>query len=215
MNVNIIQTGSSGNCVILNNTIALDMGISYNKILPYIKDLQLVFVSHEHHDHFKKSTIKRIALERPTIRFCGGPFLANQFINSGVQVQSIDILEVSKHFNYGKFHIEPIELFHDVSNYGLKIYMDGEKVIYIVDTGYIDHIEAKNFDLYLIEANHKKEEIESIIQEKQCNGEFSYEVRASKNHLSQEQAFDWLAKNAGPKSKYVFLHQNKKFEGEF
>ena len=30
----VLQTGSSGNCVIVNNIIALDMGIPYKKIFP-------------------------------------------------------------------------------------------------------------------------------------------------------------------------------------
>ena len=43
-------------------------------------------------------------------------------------------------------------------------------------------------------------------------GEFSYEYRAAQNHLSQEQALDWLARNVGPNSRYEFLHQHKEKE---
>lgn len=209
MNNEIIQSGSSGNCIILNDIIALDMGVSYKKLAPHVRRLQLVFCGHAHSDHFKKSTISKIAAERPTLRFCGGAWMASEFILAGVQPRNIDVLEAGERYNYGEFQIEPVPLYHDVENFGLKIYMGGEKAIYIVDTGYVDHIVAKDFDYYFLESNHTESEISARIAEKQARGEFCYETRAAANHLSQEQAMDWLARNAGPNSKYVFLHQHK------
>lgn len=73
----------------------------------------------------------------------------------------------------------------------------------------MDAISAKDYTLYLLEANHTKAEIEARIADKLSRGEFAYEVRAAQNHLSQEQALDWLSRNAGPNSKVVFLHQHK------
>lgn len=134
--------------------------------------------------------------------------MASKFISARVNPKNIDVLEAGKRYNYGLFQIEPVMLHHNVPNMGLKIYMNGEKAIYIVDTGYVDDIEAKNFDLYLLEANHKKAEIEARIAEKQSRGEFAYEIRASQNHLSEEQALEWLAKNMGQDSRYVFLHRH-------
>lgn len=48
MNCNILKTGSDGNCVILNGTTAIDMGVPYKTIEPYVKDLQFVFLTHVH-----------------------------------------------------------------------------------------------------------------------------------------------------------------------
>lgn len=73
----------------------------------------------------------------------------------------------------------------------------------------MDDVEAKDFDLFLLESNHTSSEINKRIEEKHSRGEFAYEVRAARNHLSEEQAMEWLANNAGPNSKYVFLHQHK------
>jgi hypothetical protein len=70
-------------------------------------------------------------------------------------------------------------------------------------------VEAKNYDLYMVEANHERAEIEARIAEKQAAGEFAYELAAAKNHLSREQALDWLYQNMGPDSQYVFLHQHR------
>lgn len=209
MNAEIVSTGSTGNFVVINDIIALDMGVPWKKVAPYSRKLQLVFISHQHIDHINKTSINLLSIERPLVRFCGGEWMVDKFISAGVSKRNIDILEPYKRYDYGVFQIEAFPLHHDVPNMGLKIFMGGEKAIYIVDTGYVDDIEAKDFDLYLLENNHIQSEIEQRIAEKQSAGEFPYEYRAADNHLSQEQAFDWLANNAGPKSRYVFLHQHK------
>lgn len=209
MTFEVIGTGSFGNAIVLERSILLDCGMPFKKIKPFAKDLQLVFVSHCHSDHFKQSTIRALAAERPTLRFCGGEWMAGKFIMAGVSPRNIDILEAGKRYDYGAFQVEPVPLYHDVPNYGLKIFINDKKAIYIVDTGYVDDVEAKNFDLFLLENNHTEADIAYRIAEKQARGEFAYEVRASKTHLSQEQAEAWLARNAGENSKYVFLHQHK------
>ena len=48
MNYNIIATGSSGNCIIIENSIAIDMGVSFKAIKEYYKNLQLVLLTHAH-----------------------------------------------------------------------------------------------------------------------------------------------------------------------
>lgn len=209
MTCEVLQTGSSGNCVILNGVIALDMGVAYKKVAPHVRGLQLVFISHEHGDHFKPSTIRALAAERPMLRFCGGEWMKGKFLAAGVPARNIDALWPGKRYNYGAFQIEPVTLYHDVPNFGLKIFSGGEKAIYIVDTGYVDDVEAAGYDLYLLEANHTTAEIKARIAEKQARGEFAYETRAAMNHLSREQAEAWLGRNAGPQSRCMFLHQHR------
>ena len=69
---NIISSGSHGNCVIYHKIIAVDVGVPFSMIKPYLKDLKLIVLTHVHFDHFNLKTIKKIAFERPTIRFfCG------------------------------------------------------------------------------------------------------------------------------------------------
>ena len=48
MDCNVIQSGSHGNCVILNGLIAVDMGVTWKTIEPYAKDLQMVLLTHVH-----------------------------------------------------------------------------------------------------------------------------------------------------------------------
>ena len=42
----ILKSGSSGNCIIIENYIAIDMGVSYSQIKPYLKDLKVICLTH-------------------------------------------------------------------------------------------------------------------------------------------------------------------------
>lgn len=212
MTVDVVASGSSGNFVVLNGIIGLDIGVSWKQVEPYAKNMKFIWVTHSHMDHLLPPTVGRLAAEHPIIRFAGGAFLTSDFIRAGVPKRQIDALEPRTRYDYGAFQVEPVELYHDVPCYGLKIFVAGESAIYAVDTGYINHVDAKGFDLFLVESNHHESEIAARIADKQSRGEFAYEMRAAKYHLSHEQAMAWLAENAGAKSRYILLHQHKDFD---
>ena len=48
MNCNILKTGSDGNCILINECVALDMGVPFKLIQPHIKKLLIVFLTHVH-----------------------------------------------------------------------------------------------------------------------------------------------------------------------
>jgi hypothetical protein len=48
VNCNILKTGSDGNCIIINEFIALDMGVPFKLVEPHMKKLALVFLTHVH-----------------------------------------------------------------------------------------------------------------------------------------------------------------------
>ena len=68
----VLSTGSAGNAVVVNRTVLIDCGVPYKVVEPFIKDLRLVLLTHIHGDHFKVSTIRKIAQGRPMVRF-GAP----------------------------------------------------------------------------------------------------------------------------------------------
>lgn len=204
----IIKTGSKGNAVILND-ILIDCGVAFKSIEKYIKDLSIVLLTHIHSDHFKRNTIKLIHCNRPSVRFACGEWLVKSLIECGVSIYNIDVMKFGYEYNYQKFSITPFELFHDVENLGYKIHFTDSKVFYATDTYSLKGIEAENYDLYLVESNYESHEIKQKILQKVLNGEYSYEIRASKNHLSKEKCDDFIYKNAGPKSVYVYLHSHE------
>ena len=91
MNYNIISTGSQGNAVIVNNRILIDCGVAFKTLKVVYKNLQIVLLTHIHTDHFNPQTIKRLAEERPTLRFGCCEWLVNDLVEAGVPKQQIDV----------------------------------------------------------------------------------------------------------------------------
>lgn len=202
---NILKSGSSGNCVIYLDTIAVDMGISFNMIEPYKKQLQLVLIGHCHSDHLKLSTIQKLAAERPTLRFAGGEFLKDKLPG----IKNFDVLESGKIYDYGLFKVSPVTLYHDVPTFGFRIFQGETKILHCTDTYTLEGISAPNYTLFALEHNHCEESLNSRIEEKQRKGQFAYEIGAKNSHLSEQQAKDFIFKNAGPDSKFIRLHESK------
>lgn len=205
MNYKVINTGSDGNAVLINGEILIDCGVSFKKLEPYYKNIKLVLLSHVHGDHFNKTTIKKLSQLRPTLRFGCCEWLKQELLDIGVHIQNIDVYTLDKQVNYPYFCVlTPIKLFHDVQQCGYKILMNNKKLIYATDTNKIDHIEAKNYDVYLIEANYLNEE---ELKGRAENNE--YFNRVLNTHLSMEQANEWLLKQMGDNSIYEYMHQHK------
>ena len=218
MTYDIIATGSSGNAVVINGEILIDCGVPMKKLREsgYIKSLKLVLLTHEHSDHFNVATVRALNKERPALRWCCCKWMVRKLLEFGVDTRVIDIAQftepgqTSQGLIYNDLAIvAPEPLVHDVPNCGWRIGIGNEWLFYATDTATLHHLDIPNYSYYLIEANHTSAEIEARIAEKQARGEFAYETRAAANHLSQEQALEWLARNAGPNSRYQFLHQHK------
>lgn len=216
MNYNIISSGSCGNCIILENEIALDMGVSFKDLTPYYKNLKMVFISHIHSDHLKKSTIKRLAFERPTLLYVVGSFLVDTLIKCGVKASNIIVANcdsiLSIKINDLNLKVKSYSLKHDVPNYGFEIDINNKKVAYCTDTKDLDGISIKNADLYFIEGNYEEEEMRERIARKIEAGEFVNEYRTKETHQSKEKATEWLLANMSENSEFVFIHEHKERE---
>lgn len=208
MNYKIISSCSTGNAVILRDIILVDCGVTFKRLEKYYKKLKLVLLTHIHSDHFKKETIRKLVQERPTLRFACCEWLLKSLLDCGVNRNNIDVLEISTRYDYKLFKIVPIKLYHDVPQCGYRVMFDDYKVIYMTDTKTVEGISAKNYDLYLIEANYDEDEIQERIKQKQQECQYVYEFRAKDNHLSKQQASEFLLENMGENSEYVFMHQH-------
>lgn len=209
MKCDFIRSGSSGNAVRIGGVL-LDCGVPFRSLRECMKDLKLVLLTHRHGDHFKASTVSKLAYERPALRFGCCPWMVQLLRDSGVEARRIDVYGPNAWYGYGDgILVSPFLTFHDVENCGYRVYIDGEKAFYATDTVTLDGISAKNYDLYLVEANYTEKSLEDRMARKLEAGEYAYESRARETHLSDEQARKWLAENAGSKSKYALIHQHE------
>lgn len=209
MHYRIIATGSKGNAVVLNDYILVDCGVPFKKLKDNYRDLKIVLLTHIHSDHFNRSTIRRLARDRPTLRFGCCSWLVADLLKCGVSKRNIDVYEIGKVYDYKAFKVSPIKLYHDVPQCGYRIFADGKKAMYATDTAHLQGISAKGYDLYLLEANYEQSELQERIRAKEENGGYIYEYNIPDRHLSKEQADEFIFENMGANSKYVYLHEHR------
>lgn len=209
--INVVASGSTGNCVIYGNNIAVDLGIGFSKIKPFLYDIQIVLLTHEHlSDHLHLNTLKKLASERPTLRIgCGAHML--KFLDG---YKNVDVFEAGKWYDYGSFKIAPFYLYHDVVNFGYRIFIkqpNGEyyKILHATDSCHMEGIEAKNYSAYCLEFNYNEDTIHDLIKAIEDSGGYAYQKGAINSHLSEQQARDFIFKNGGKDAKVVRLHESK------
>src|ERR1035437_6066455 len=132
----IISSGSKGNAILYHNYILVDCGVPFSLLKPYLKDIKLVLLTHIHGDHFNYNTIKKLSFERPSIRFGCGVHLALSLpphIN-------IDIYNPGMTYVYNFGTVTPVELVHDVPNFGYKLHILNTKIFHATDTSNLDNI---------------------------------------------------------------------------
>lgn len=209
MKYDLISSSSNGNCLIIEDYIAIDMGVSYSKIKKYVKTLKVVLLTHIHSDHFNKSCIRRLAFERPKLLFVCGSWLVNDLVELGVKPRNIIAVFPNMKYDFNLFDLTPIQTYHDVKNMSYIVDLKPTTLYYATDTNKLDYYEClKNLDYYFIEANYSEDELRERLKEKQENGEYSYEYRVLKTHLSKEECNRFLITMMGENSQAIYCHQH-------
>ena len=211
MNYEIIGSSSKGNCIIVEDILMLDCGVSYSKIKNYLSKVKLIFISHGHFDHLNLKTIKQVAYNYPNIKYIiGSREVTIKLVENGVNKKNVYYLKEKRWYSLGIIDVRLERLVHDVENYCLKAKFNtiNKKMIYVVDTMKIDHITAKNYDLFLIESNYNEDLLKEHIENCEDEGMLKYLQRVPYTHLSDTQCNDFLIENMGEDSEYLKLHQS-------
>lgn len=200
----IIASGSTGNAVIYHGSILVDCGVPFALLKPFIHQIQLVLLTHEHKDHLNITTLKKIIFERPSIRIgCCEWF-------ETMVGRNIDRYQIGSMYKYGKFSISPVQLYHDVPNCGYRILTDNYKIFHATDTAHLNGIEASEYDLYALEHNYDEDTIMESIERIEKEGGYAYQKGAINTHLSEQQARDFIFRNKGEKYQVLRLHETKR-----
>ena len=204
----VINSGSEGNAVIYNNAIMVDCGVTLKALQEVKRSLKIVLLTHKHSDHLKLRTLQRLQDERPTLRVACGAFLLEEL----PCIKNIDVLQVGKIYDYGAFKVSPVKLYHDVPNFGWRIFLpNGQKIFHATDTVHLEGISAKGYDLYAIEHNYCEEYIQEAIEEARANGEYTHAYSNINTHLSAQQARAFIDKNRKESSEVLELHKSRSF----
>lgn len=196
-------SGSSGNLYTISDgktTIMIDPGISWKKIQKALdfrtSEITACLLDHEHRDHsFAVEDVARAGID---------VFLLPQTRkNLKLNGHRYHDLELKKTFQIGTIKIVSFPLQHDVPNCGFLFQdQDGDKALFIVDTGYCRY-RFKGLNIIALEANYSKKTMAQGISP-------VYRQRLYKSHLSLENAIKLLQANDLSRVREVHLiHMSK------
>jgi phosphoribosyl 1,2-cyclic phosphodiesterase len=189
-----IESSSAGNCFMLD-TLMIDLGLSYTKTKPYCENVEFILLTHEHGDHFKSDTIRKVFVHHENIKFVCGEWLCEKLLKIGVEQDRIIVHEFGKVYKLGEYKISPIIAYHDVENCGYRIMKDGWKHFHITDTFTLDGIEAVGYQSASIECNHHYETALELIEKAKEDGEFSHLKGALNSHLAVHKTIEFCKEN--------------------
>ena len=189
MNINIIQSGSQGNAVLLSHKgyhLLLDAGVKIDKLRKSLIDSNIrlthingALISHSHGDH--SSRVKDLCQLGIDCYMAKETAKAINFDN-----HRLKIIEAHKQFSIGPWIILPFDLIHDVPNLGFLIAIGEKKILYAVDMPYISNV-FKGLTHILIECNYDLKCLR--------NAEPFLKYRIMKNHTGLETCKTFLIAN--------------------
>lgn len=209
MQVQMISSGSKGNCAIIlsdDANIIIDAGISFQALKKKLEEHSLSFdifnailITHAHKDH--TSGLSSI--------------IKHSTINAYIPEKMFDSLKdyipyarcnfIDDNFNINSLEIELIHTSHDApSSVGYIITEGNKRMCYITDTGYINRkylAKMTELDLYVIESNHD----EVMLMDGPYPRFLKERVISDKGHLSNKTTAKYLKKIIGKNTKNIVL----------
>ena len=209
MKVQMISSGSKGNCAIVlskDANIIIDTGISFLTLKKKLEEHSLSFdqfdgilITHCHRDH----TSGLSSIIKHTNLYAYIPNKMYDSIKEYIPYARCNFVE--DNFNINSLEIELIHTSHDApSSVGYIIKEDDKKMCYITDTGYINRkflSRMIDLDCYVIESNHD----EVMLMDGPYPRFLKERVISDKGHLSNITTAKYLKKIIGPKTKTIVL----------
>ncbi len=210
-----LSSSSKGNIHILENgetSILLDCGIKFERLRNELNPIKIdgVLITHEHGDHI--GGCKTLAENKKTTYYSTKETLDRV----EVPVFLKRAIQPFKTFKIGSFSIVAFEVKHDAMhpvNYLIRDNITGSNLLYITDTGYIDNLEFKDIDYFLIECNFdedwfNKEELTVTEQIKKKR------LFSDVGHLSIQKTIEFLKRTMNHNTKKIILcHISHSFDG--
>lgn len=218
----ILASGSRGNSTYIEtpaHRILIDAGLSGKqlelrmaKINRSLKDIEAIFVTHEHSDHI--SGVGVLA------RRYGMAVYANQGTWAAMQnkIGEIDpaqkhLLEPGKVKDFGDLQVESFVVSHDAAEPQFyQLHHDNQAFCILTDTGYVSDRVAgviKNADGYVMECNHDPE---MLLAGQRYSWPLKQRILGTEGHLSNEDGANALMSVIGNRTKTVYLghrsHEN-------
>lgn len=210
MQIEVLGTGSSGNCYkvkIGKATLLLECGLPYKviqkKLNFKVSDIDACLITHEHMDHAK--AVKHLMKAGIDCYMTKGT--AEALGVSGHRLKAFDTWGESKYkTTYVKdLLIQPFEAVHDVAE-PVSFYIENrdnkESLVFVTDSAYLKYI-IPDCDCLMIECNYVKSRLDENVEQGKINT--SLRNRIVKNHLSLEALIDALQTADLKRLKKIYL----------
>ena len=204
MKIEVIASGSSGNCYKVSNedtTLLIECGIPYKKIQQALNfkttDIDGVLVSHEHGDHAK--ACKDLIKAGVNLYMTKGTKEALKLESHRVKI--FEQWSMYLNLEIGSFKIKPFKTIHDAKEpVGFVIYdsLEREELVFITDTQYSIYNFSPNY--FMIEVNYDKK---TINDNPGLNDELRERIK--KNHMSLDTAINLLERSDLSRLKKIFV----------
>lgn len=195
MKLKIINSGSAGNCYILETettALVLECGVKFSNIKQAL-DFNLskvagVLISHEHQDHCK--SVKDVIAAGLNVYASYGTIEALG-IETSHRVHGL--LRMTKHF-IGQFSVMPFDVKHDAKEpFGFLInHPQCGNVLFVTDTYYVPH-KFKNLNQVIVEANYDWKIVDQRLKDQNIHGRVR--DRVIESHMSIDTCCELLRAN--------------------
>lgn len=210
MEIEVLGTGSSGNCYkvkIGKATLLLECGLPYKviqkKLNFKISEIDDCLVTHEHMDHAK--AVKDLMKAGVDCYMTKGTAEA-----LGIKGHRLKIFDTWGERKYKTTHLEdvmiqPFEAVHDVAepvSYFIKTKNNDETLVFVTDTAYLKY-KIPECDVLMIECNYVKAKLDENVRLGIINT--SLRNRIVKNHLSLESLVEALRAASLDRCRKIYL----------
>jgi len=208
MKIVVLGSGSKGNSTFIdfgNKKILIDVGFSYKQIKEKLelihvdpKEIDALLITHDHNDHVYglKVFLKNV---KPLL------YVTKEIEESILEEKYEKSVYLTDEMFLSDIFIKVIPTSHDsLTSNGFLIEYEGESLVYITDTGYINlrYMNIlKDKTYYIIESNHDTERL--------IKGPYpeylQRRILSDKGHMSNELCSGYISKLIGPNTKKILL----------
>jgi phosphoribosyl 1,2-cyclic phosphodiesterase len=207
MKVEVLSSGSKGNTTYIetkNAKILIDLGNTCKYVKEKLAKIEVdpseidaILITHTHVDHINGLKV----FEK---RYNTKVFMAPKMQPDLAFIENYEIIE-DNYIKFKDLEINIIKTSHDAEDSrGYIINNEGNSIVYITDTGYINHKYfeiLKNRNVYILESNHDVDLLN--------NGPYPFNLRqrilGDKGHLSNYDCAKYLSEFIGDNTKCIVL----------
>ena len=195
----------TGDCKLL-----LDIGFNFKQtkerlsnIYVTLDEIDKVFITHSHGDHVKglRLAVKNFGLEN---YMTAGTMLG---ISEDLDESKTTIIQSGDIIECNGTKVEPFTVSHDANEtvgYSIEN-SNGEKLLYLTDSGGIPIGDFEDYDIYIVEANYRMDLLDLALDEKRISTYQYFRAISDNSHMNIDDTIEFIRNNFGDNTKKVVL----------